>query len=165
MTLMLRKTLVLVGMFVIGVIAGLGAANYFYNTALRAKDWFGAVGTDFMAGQYALTQYREADYPAASAAMEAYISYLDHLAPTREKWAPGQSPWLGPEGLLHDKALAWSRLAILHERGGNAAAAEAAWRQAEGFATRCHWRDTSREHIRSLVLRLDGQYASRVPGA
>lgn len=153
---MLRKALVLGGVFALGFIAGVGAILFYVERTSVARQWFGAVGTSFMVGQYAQTQYREADYQSAVNALQTYIAYLDHLAPAQDKsWAPGQSPWLDARGLTFDKALAWARLAIVHERNGNQAASDAAWSKAQSFASQSKWRDTNREHIRAVVLRLD----------
>jgi hypothetical protein len=160
---MLRKALWFSGVLALGFVAGVGAALLYVDRSFDAGKWFGAVGESFLMGQYAHTQYREADYSSAAAALQAYISYLEHLAPYDDPWAPGQSPWLGQEGLLLDCTLAWSRLAVLHERNGNPEAAGAAWYQARNYASKCHWRDTSEEHLRSVIARFERELPPSAP--
>jgi len=152
----LRKALLLAGIFALGFIAGMGAILLYFERSSDASKWIGAVGTSYMVAQYAHTQYKEADYQNAVSALQTYIAYLDQLAPIEGgTWAPGRSPWLDACGLAYEKALAWARLAILHERNGNQAGSESAWPQAQSSASQASWRDTSKEHIRGVVLGLD----------
>jgi hypothetical protein len=123
--------------------------------------WMGAVGESFMAEQYAMTLYLEGDYPEATEALEAYIAYLERVKPSEASWNPGESPWLDSRGLNLDKTLAWIRLALLHERNANPVAAETAWQRVDLLATQGSWEDSSRENLRKVVVRLDGNPVSR----
>ena len=151
----MRKTLLFAGIFVLGLVIGAGAILLYFGRSSNARGWFGEVWASSMAGQYAYTQYREAEYQSAVSALQAYLDYLSLLAPAQDAWATGQSPWLDARGLAFTKALTCARLAILHERSGNQAASETTWVQAQRFAIQAHWRETSKEHIRAVVLRLD----------
>ncbi len=153
----LLYTVALTAAFAAGAFAG-------YRLLLRPHLWLASVGESFMAGQYAYNQYREASYPEAQRALEAYLAYLDHNEPSpSDSWAPGQHPWLDARGVRHDKTLTWARLALLHERNGQPAAAERAWRQAEALAAQGTWKDPGREHLREVVGRLDRSISSPPP--
>ncbi len=124
---MLKRVLIGLAVFLLGF--GLGV--YFaYRVIVWPRMWMGAVGNHFMAGQYFTTQYFEAAYPDAVRALEAWLAFLDSERPARERWAPGDQPWLDRRGVSFEEALTYARLAILHERAGNFAASEKAWARA-----------------------------------
>lgn len=140
----------------IGLLAGFSAGAY---VALKwiapTQSWLAYVGQGFLLTQIASGQYGEADYPAAKAALEDYLSYLEASEPRQDPWAPGQEPWLGEQGLAFDKALTAGRLALLEERENHGIAAAEYWAQAEDYARAAAWRDPSRENIRKFLARVD----------
>jgi hypothetical protein len=147
-----KRILLLCG---VALVAFAGGVFVGYKFLLLPRLWMGAVGESFLATQYTTTQYREASYRDAKQALEAYIVYLDNTRPTSKSWQPGESPWLDERGLRVDKTLAWSRLAVLHERNNNPSAAVVAWDHAEALAKQGTWRDPSRNHLRELIERSD----------
>ena len=157
----MRKVLLYSAALLVAFAAGAFAG---YRLLLRPQLWIASVGESFMAGQYADTQYREASYPEAQRALEAYLAFLDHRPPSDAgSWAPGQNPWLDARGIRLDKTLAWARLAMLHERNGQPAAADRAWREAEALAAQGTWKDPGRDHLREVIGRLDRSLSSPTP--
>jgi hypothetical protein len=142
---------------VLALLVAFGAGAFLgYRFFLRPQLWLASVGESFIAGQYAYTQYREASYPEAQHALEAYLAYLDSQQPSEtDSSAPGQNPWLGARGVRFDKTLTWARLAVLHENNGQSAASDQAWKHAEALAAQGTWKDARREHLREVVGRLD----------
>jgi hypothetical protein len=122
----------------------------------KPRQFFNALGPDFLASQYAYLEYREAKYPEAKAAMEAYLRLLDR---------PGypEHLWLDARGRSHDKGLALARLAILEERAAQSDEAARRWAAAEEAMKSAGWKDPSREHIRSIVTRLDAEPLTPFP--
>jgi len=139
----------------VALVAFAGGVFVGHKFLLLPRLWMGAVGEYFIVSQYATTQYREASYRDAKQALEEYIAYLDNTRPTSKSWHPGESPWLDERGLRFDKTLAWSRLAVLHERNNNPSAPAVAWGHAETLAKQGTWRDPSRNHLRELIERGD----------
>ena len=150
---MARKLL----LYAVVALAAFGAGAFAgYRLLLRPQLWLASVGESFMAGQYAYNQYREASYPEAQRALEAYLAYLDQRKPSHgDSWSPGEQPWLDARGVRFDKTLTWARLALLHERNGQSSAAERAWREAEALAAQGTWKDPGRDHLREVVGRID----------
>jgi hypothetical protein len=140
----------------IGLLAGFSSGAY---VALKwiapAQSWLAYVGQGFLLTQIASGQYVEAEYPAAKAALEDYLSYLEASEPRQDSWAPGQEPWLDEHGLAFDKALTAGRLALLEERKNHGIAAAEYWARAEVYARAAAWRDPSRENIRKFLARVD----------
>lgn len=143
----------------VGVLIGLLGGIYL---ALRwiapQQTWLAYVGQSFLLTQIAAGQYTEADYPAAKAALEDYLAYLEASEPRQGSWQPGQEPWLDERGLAFDKALTAGRLALLEEWQNHEAAAARYWARAEGYARAAAWRDPSREKIRKLLRGIDGDH-------
>lgn len=151
---MFKKALIAILLVTAGFAAGVFVGCKFFS---QAGLWTAAVGESFVAMQYAHIQYREAEYPAAVEAMEAYVGYLERMQPGGGRdWRPGADPWLDERGQNLDMTLAWIRLALLHERHGNEEAAADAWAQVDSLAAKGNWKDRSREHLREVVGRLDG---------
>ena len=148
----LKRTL----LYLLVVLVSFAAGVYVgYDWIAKPRYWLAAVGEVFMANQYVMLQYREGSYGEAVEALSAYIDFLNRQKPSSENWKPGEYPWLGERGLRTDKILAWSRLAIVHERNKNEPAAERAWMNAENLAREAKFRDPSRANLRERILRLD----------
>jgi hypothetical protein len=145
------------------VAIGFAGGTFFgYRVLARPFAWLGNLGRSFTVSQYALMQFREASYPEAKEALDAYIQYLNNSKPIADPCLAGESPWFDERGLRFDKTFAWARLAILHERNGNEAAAEAAWREVDALAAQGTWKDPSRQHFRELVANMDKGYPTPV---
>jgi hypothetical protein len=123
-----------------------------YECLGKPKQFFNALGPQFLASQYAYLQYREAKYPEAKAAMEAFVRLLD-----RPDYP--EHPWLDARGRASDKGLALARLALLEERAGHGAEATQRWTDAEQAMKSAGWKNPSRDHIRSIVTRLDADHS------
>ncbi len=150
---MLRRSLIVLLAFGAGLGVGAFAG---YRCLVRPQLFLASVGESFFGDQYAYTQYREASYPEAQKALEAYLGYLKRDKPSNStSWTPGENPWLDSRGLRFESTLTWSRLAILHERNGNEPASDRAWKQAETLAAQGTWKDPSRDHLREVIARLD----------
>ncbi len=146
------------------VAAGFAAGTFFgYRILVKPYVWLGSIGRSFTVNQYALMQAREAEYPDAKEALEAYIRYLNQSKPVSDPCLAGESPWFDARGLRFDKTLAWVRLAVLHEKYGKTEAAEVAWREADALAAQGSWKDRSHEHFRDLVAKIDRTYPTPVP--
>jgi hypothetical protein len=153
---------VLVGAVLV-LVGFVGGTVFGYRFFAEPGGWLGAVGRSFMVSQYAMTQYREASYPEARRALESYLRYLESVRPATDHWTPGESPWSDARGIRFDKTLGWVRLAMLHEKNGNATAAEAAWRRVDSLAAQGSWKDRSHDHFRDLIERQDRAYSTPVP--
>ena len=147
---MFKRTILVSAVALVAFSAGVYVG---YRWLLEPQLHMQAIGESFLAEQYATMQFREAPYAEARAALAQYLEYLNAATPVSDSWKPGDSPWLDARGLRIQKTLAWSRLAVLHERHGSQAAAEEAWRQVEALAKQGKYRDPSREYFRSLILR------------
>ncbi len=157
--LMLKRVLLGSALVAVGFAAG---AFFGYRFLVRPYVWLGSVGRSFTVSQYALMQAREAAYPEAKEALEAYIRYLNQSKPVADPCLAGESPWFDARGLRFDKTLAWVRLAVLHEKYGDAESAEAAWREVDALAAQGTWRDRSHQHFRDLVANMDRAYPAPV---
>ncbi|HVN32958.1 MAG TPA: hypothetical protein VMT45_13335 [Thermoanaerobaculaceae bacterium] len=131
--------------FILGVAVG---AYFVHHHYARVQPGFLAMFNEHMLGQYAQLQYQEASYPEAKAALERYLKLL--LDPT-----PSPNPLSDARARRVDAVLTLGRLALLHERNGHADLADSCWARAEALAHQGTWKDPSREHLRSLVQRLD----------
>ena len=140
------------------VVGFAGGAVFGYRVIAKPFLWLGSVGRSFTVSQYAMTQSREAAYPDAREALEAYIRYLDHATPVADPCLGGESPWFDARGLRFEKTFAWVRLAMLHEKNRNASAADAAWHQVDVLAAQGTWKDRSHQHFRDLVTAMDRVY-------
>ena len=149
---MLKRLAIGALLIAIGFAAGVYATRWW----LRAHLWLGAVGQSFTVSQYASLQYREASYADAKQALEAYLDYLSKLRPSSDEWKPGEDPFMNARAIRVEQTLTWSRLALLHERNANPAAAETAWKQAESLAPAVFHRDPSRNNLRRILERTDG---------
>lgn len=155
---MIRRILTAVAFLLIGFAVGVYVGYRFLGMPQRQM---AVIGESFIASQYAFQQYQQAAYPEARQALEAYIVFLDARPPRdRSSWWMDKNPLLDERGLALDKALTLVRLALLHERNGNATEAEATWQRIDALTLRLHWRDRSREHVREMVLRLDRSVGS-----
>jgi hypothetical protein len=155
--------------FAIGIAllaAGFAAGAVFgYRVIGKPYWWLGTIGRSWMANQYAMTQYRDASYPDARLALEAYIAHLDSSKPMDDPCIAGAEPWLDSRGLRFDKTFAWVRLAMLHENNGRAEEAEKAWRRADELVAQGNWKDKSRQHFRELIARMDRRHSAPVEPA
>jgi len=151
---MLKKALIGILLVVVGFGVGVSVGYKFLSKpSLRMA----AVGESFMALQYAMTQYREAEYPQAVEAVEAYIDFLNRTKPIDgHGWRVGEDPWLDERGRNFDLTLAWIRLALLHERNSNEEAARKAWSKVDSLSAKGNWKDRSHDHLREFVRRIDG---------
>jgi hypothetical protein len=145
---------VLLGLLLVAV-GFAGGAVFGYRVIAKPFMWLGSLGRSFTVSQYAITQSKEAAYPEARQALEAYIRYLNHSTPVADPCLGGESPWFDARGLRFDKTFAWVRLAMLHESNGNISAADAAWREADALAAQGTWKDRSHQHFRDLVTSMD----------
>jgi hypothetical protein len=157
---MLKRIFVAVAFLVVGLVAG---AFFGYRLMVKPYVWLGSIGRSFTVNQYALMQAREAGYPEAKEALEAYIRYLNSSKPVADPCLNGESPWFDARGLRFDKTLAWVRLAVLHEKYFNTGAAEVAWREVDALAAQGTWRDRSHQHFRDLLAGMDRAYPTPVP--
>jgi len=152
---MTKKALIAVVLIAVGFAAGVFVG---YQLLAKPRLWMAAVGESFMANQYAMVKYREAEYPDAVEAIEAYIDYLDRTEPSEGPgWRPGESPWLDERGRNLDLTLAWIRLALLHEGNLNEDAATEAWAKVDSLAAKGKWKDRRHEHLRAVVQKFDGK--------
>lgn len=145
----MKRAIAYIAVALVAVVAGVYVG---YRWLLIPHLWLGAVGESHLLAEHAWLEYREGSYADAQQALTSYIAYLNGIRPSGDSWHPGESPWLDTRGLRVEKTLAWSRLAILHERNGNQASADRAWQQAEGLAKQGNWRDLSRANLRRVVL-------------
>jgi hypothetical protein len=133
----------------LGLVVGAALGCYVgYEFLGKPRQFYNALGPQFMASQYAYLQYREAGYPEAKSAMEAYVLLLD-----RPDYP--EHLWLDARGRSSDKGLALARLALLEERAAKPEEASRRWAQAEQAMKSAGWKDSSQAHIRSIVMRLD----------
>jgi hypothetical protein len=100
-------------------------------------------------------QYKEAEYSEAKAALMKYMHYLDGTPARSKSWQPGENPWLDDRLIAFDKALTYARLALLEERNGHQTDAAKYWSDSQVWAGNAKWKDTSLEHIRTIILRMD----------
>ena len=135
---MIRKLIAFALVFAAGVATG-GLACAYYM--MRSGSWMGEDAQCAMLGEYADVEAREASYPEGRAALERYIAYLDSHGSSSDQRV-----------FRFEKTMALSKLAILHERNGNIAAANARWTWAEALAAQGHWRggDHSRNRLRAV---------------
>jgi len=130
-------------------ILGLGVGGYFlFDHYTHVQPAFIAMFNEHMVEQYAQLQYEQASYPEAQLALERYLRLL--LDPK-----PSPNPLSDARMRRVDAALTLGRLALLHERNGRPDLAAACWARAEVLARQATWKDPSREHIRSVLLRID----------
>jgi len=104
---------------------------------------------------YAFTQYREADYDEAKAALEQFAGYLESLKPASQEWQPGEAPLTDEKGLAFDRMLTYGRLALRAERANRPDEAMNYWQRAERHAQALKWEQPTRDRIRGTVIRLD----------
>lgn len=159
---MLKRILVCLLLVAVGFAGG---AVFGYRVIAKPFMWLGSLGRSFTVSQYAITQSREARYPEARAALEAYIRYLDQSKPVADPCLGGESPWFDARGLRFDKTFAWVRLAMLHESNGNPSAADLAWSKADALAAQGTWKDRSHQHFRDLVTNMNRVYPTPVARA
>jgi hypothetical protein len=113
--------------------------------------------------QYAFTQYREADYDEAKAALEQFAAYLESLKPASREWQPGEAPLTDEKGLAFDRMLTYGRLALRAERANRPDEAIDYWQRAEGHAQMLKWEQPSRDRIRDTLARLDTEHSGVSP--
>jgi len=140
-----RAVLLALPFFVLGLAVG---AYFVYDHYTQVQPAFVAMFSEHMVGQYAYLQYQQASYPDAQTALECYLKLL--LDPT-----PSPNPLSDARTRRVDAVLTLGRLALLHERNGHAELAAASWTRAEALARQGTWKDPSREHLRSLLQRMD----------
>jgi hypothetical protein len=121
----------------------------------QMSGWTVAVLDGAQRSQYALAQYREADYDEAARALEQFAAYLEGLKPASRAWQPGEAPLSDEKGLAFDRMLTYGRLALRAERANRPDQATDNWRRAESHAQVLQWEQPTRERIRSTVTRLD----------
>lgn len=150
-----------VAIFLFGAALGLAVGRLYFG---RPRAWFGAYGEWFLLERYAELQYTQATYPEAERALRAYLAYLDKQERVTVEPRAQEEQWLYPPQVLKsEKALAWTRLALLHERNNNFAAAEEAWRNAESFAATLGWNETNRARLRDFITRRESRCSSSRP--
>ncbi|MBZ5588201.1 MAG: hypothetical protein LAO05_06535 [Acidobacteriia bacterium] len=140
-----RAVVLAIPFFILGLAGGGYIVHDHYT---RVQPAFVAMFNEHMVGQYAELQYQQASYPEAQAALERYLKLL--LDPT-----PSPNPLSDARTRRVDAILTLGRLALLHERNGHADLAAASWARAEALARQGTWKDPSREHLRSLLQRMD----------
>lgn len=147
------------GLVALALALGLGIAGcggYRAGRAEReAREWGASMALGFYLSQYAWTQYRNAEYGDARAALEAYLNYLNSMQPGSSDWQPGEHPLLDERLLAVEKVLTVGRLAVLEERRGATAEAAARWTEAERHARGARWRDATSENVKQFVRRVD----------
>ena len=105
--------------------------------------------------QYAFTQYREADYDEAKAALEQFAAYLEALKPASSSWQPGEAWLLDEKDLAFDKMLTYGRLGVRAERANRPDEATIYWQRAEQNAQVLDWEAPTHARIRETVARVD----------
>lgn len=148
-----------VALVALGLALGLSIGGYAGYQVGRAERWARESGASmafgFYLGQYAWTQYRNAEYAEARAALERYLDWLNSVQPTSDAWQPGEYPVLDERLLAVEKVLTVGRLAMLEERRGATAQATARWNEAERHARGARWRDATSGHVKRFIRRAD----------
>ena len=126
----------------------------------QMSGWTAAVMDSARRSQYALAQYREANYEEAKPALEQFAAYLEGQKPASGEWQPGEAPLNDEKGLAFDRMLTYGRLALRADRAKRPDEATNYWQRAEHYAQALRWEQPTRERIRSTVTRLDTEQAT-----
>jgi hypothetical protein len=118
-------------------------------------EWMVAVIDSARRSQYALAQYREANYEEAKRTLEQFAAHLEAQKPASSPWQPGEAPLLDEKGLAFDRMLTYGRLALRAERANRPDEARSYWQRAERNAHALRWEQPTRDRVRSTVTRLD----------
>lgn len=121
----------------------------------QMSEWMVAAMDSARRSQYAFTQYREADYDEAKAALEQFAAYLESLKPASREWQPGEAPLSDEKGLAFDRMLTYGRLALRAEQANHPDDALKYWQRAERHTQALNWEQPTRDRIRSTITRLD----------
>jgi hypothetical protein len=129
----------------------------------QMSGWMVAAVDGARRSQYAFTQYREADYEEAKAALEHFAAYLESLKPSSKEWQPGEAPLADEKALAFDRMLTYGRLATRAEQANRPAEAVNYWTRAEGYAHELKWEQPTRERVRETLARLDSERPGSSP--
>jgi hypothetical protein len=121
----------------------------------QMNGWMLAAIDSARRSQYAFSQYREANYDEAKAALEQFAAYLESQKPASREWQPGEAPFSDEKGLAFDRMLTYGRLAVRAERANRSDEATNYWQRAERHAQALNWENPARDRIRAAVIRLD----------
>jgi hypothetical protein len=152
-----RSRALVIASGVLGLLGGAFLGTWITATVdiQQASGWTLSVIDSARRSEYALAQYREAEYDEAKAALEQFAVYLEGLRPADSDWQPGEAPFSGERGLAFDRLLTYGRLALRAERANRTDEASDYWQRAEGHAQVLKWEKPTRDRIRITVTRLD----------
>ena len=152
-----RSRALVVAWSILMVIAGAFLGLWIFTAAdvQRMSGWTVAALEIERRSEYAFTQYREAGYDEAKAALEEFAAYLEALKPASAEWQPGEAPFLDEKGLAFDKMLTYGRLGVRADRANRPDDATIYWQRAEQNAQVLGWEAPTRARIRETVARVD----------
>lgn len=112
------------------------------------KKFFNDIGQVHLMSQFAINQYKQADYPHSKNALQQYLIYLDNYQVQKDSW-------LTENVIINDKIMTYARLALLEEQQGNIGLANDYWAKAEVHAAQNNWKKKDRKDIREFVQSVD----------
>ncbi len=143
---------IIMAVFVLGLLVGLEIGYKRIADPLDSMRTLLLVATQ---GEIAGTQYFNANYEEAKAALLNYVNFLDDL---KSKGMVEKEKYLGPRTYYIDRGLSYARLALLEEKVGNTAEAKINMQEASKMFQMVGWKDYSETRIRYFLERLDQKY-------
>lgn len=147
----LREVAPVASGFVVGAAIGALVGLYGVRAAHMYSSMMNSMGTNFTLSTRAHTQYCNADYDGARAALLAWLRHLDTQKPPSDPPRLDDDPLMTPHFIAADKTIVFGKLAMLEERHGDSERAKEYWTQAGHSAKVAQWRDYSEVKIRAFV--------------
>ncbi len=128
----------------LGFIVGNKLTSPFNTWLIRGMD----IGA---AGKYAEIQFIAADPRSALKAQHEMLLHLEHAEKEKGQWNEFGVPWMTTERLRYERALVFSRIAILDERLKNIPEAQIYWVKAENEARQSQWKNPTQGFLRQVI--------------